>query len=724
MAFQIDGSDVKDPLTFAYEERATMRNTAMGWIVPSAYRSAIASFPAMTAAEFTLWKTADDGATHSIKCYAPNSNTLTTYSSVYIEYVSSGISTGLRYYDVQFRVYRISTASLPAFGAQEPSRTRSDQTNWGTFPQAVIGFGLAIHTPSSVWTGTLTAPTYPADGTGVGQLTISTTSGNYANVKEGMTVKIANSTTSYYTYARKVPTSTVLYIDGLSPGTIPISTGVTTATVYNQYLPWPRRFRYNAGSWYCNFDEAYTNQNQNFGPQAIMGPTAIKYIDGSTTFYFDGSDSVAWTPASTIASYLWTFPDATTASTATATWTTSTAYPNGTYVHLLVTDSNGATHEGHRLLFKFDSSNKPKLDFEVSDYGGEWGGGYSCTIKSARTEEATETYTTPGFNQCVLFGTTAYGSTVVDIGGNYSDRWNIWLDGYLTSYTTIPNGEFVNYEYTLKTIDALLESEHNFALTMDDNAGATSWLQMTNITLDNIVFHYCRWRSTILHCVDVFVDGSAATTAAKKYMDLQAGSMLNQLRQIYSWVVGGTVSVDWASGIHFEQDAIIAGTVASLPTAAVWFNGSAILAAENYSYETLANTYLRPSAQYIIYGVDYATPVGSRAPDDPVAHGGTLGQIPAGLAGTQTQLNTWSANMQDKINNTNGAREYPLATICRVDLTPQVTVSVDGSTYTIIPRSVTWEFDAESGFAMPTYICEKKPTASGMTGQSVTFTTL
>ena len=116
-AFQIDGSDVKDPIDFAYEERFTPFRNANGRIVVSAYYSAVASFNVMTSAQYALWIAEDDGLSHSIKCPHPESNTYTTFTGVRIQRIGGDFSTGIYAYDMEFRITRINTLSLPAFGA-------------------------------------------------------------------------------------------------------------------------------------------------------------------------------------------------------------------------------------------------------------------------------------------------------------------------------------------------------------------------------------------------------------------------------------------------------------------------------------------------------------------------------------------------------------------------------------------------------------------------------
>ncbi len=730
-SFQIDGSDVKNPANFAYEERYSPFENANGFMNVSAFRAAMATFNILTTAadQLQAWMAADDGASHSIKCPAPDSNTYTTYSNVRIKYVDSEISQSqngaVRFYRVTFRVSHISTDSLPAFGAQASATSFTVQTMHYTQPQAVIGMGLAVHIPATIWGGTVTDPTYPADGTGVGTLTVTaTSSGAYTALMEGMTVKLTNAagTASYWTYARKASgANNVLYIDGLGKNTL---SDVATFIVYAEFLPWPRRHRYSSPDWLVNFDETFANQTEALGPQAIVTGDSIFYVDGSVTFNFFGSGSRSWTPGETIASYAWVFPDGTTSSSADPTWATSTAYSSGAYTHLTVTDTDGQTHTRHWLIFKFDSTHPPKRDFEVTTLGGEWGGGWRCELQSPNTNLGS-TYGSAA-NHVILFGQTAYGSTVVDVGGNIAYRWNVWIDGYVTASSVEYSADHYLYTYTIETIDALLNSLDSFPLSMDDTASASpaTWLEMNPCTLDNIMIHCCRWRTTLMDVANIYLPETTATGRAKKFMDLSPGTIWEQLKQIYSWIVGGTVSVDWHGQVWAEQDALINSTITPTASAVLYETPTTIL--RPYLQGSRPAKFVLPVSKVTLYGVDYATPIGSRAPDDPIMHGGRKHEIPAGLHMTQTEANSWARYLRDKLNNTETARQYPTVGLIRVDCAPQNSLSVDGGTsYPLIIRAVSVEFDSENGMAFYSYECERYPILpSGVVGVAVDFFTI
>lgn len=116
MTFEIDGTPVKDPLDFSYEEAYSPFRSAFGIMTVSPFRSAVARFGAMTTSEFSAWAAADDGETHSIVCFSPTATSTISCSSVFIEYLGARISSGLAFYEAEFLVRRITTSDLGVFG--------------------------------------------------------------------------------------------------------------------------------------------------------------------------------------------------------------------------------------------------------------------------------------------------------------------------------------------------------------------------------------------------------------------------------------------------------------------------------------------------------------------------------------------------------------------------------------------------------------------------------
>src|SRR5512140_3112159 len=81
------------------------------------------------------------------------------------------------------------------------------------------------------------------------------------------------------------------------------------------------------------------------------------------------------------------------------------------------------------------------------------------------------------------------------------------------------------------------------------------------------------------------------------------------------------------------------------------------------------------TSQVTLYGETFdgttVTPIGARAPDDPIGYGKDREETPAGLLMTQAQALTWAAAMRAKKNNRYPSATFPLYGFWPLDPTPQ-----------------------------------------------------
>lgn len=607
---------------------------------------------------------------------------------------------------------------------------------------------LAVHKPRTIYTALVSSiPVWPTDGTGVGEIGFNTGSGTIAEVLAGMHLILGTSSGGRERdwrglRIRKAVSGTPFKVSAYAQGQFSIAAS-DYLTVLEDFRLWPKRHRYapsvsgatGAGGWVMDFEENYaaaTLNNVSYGPQAVLGCAAIKYAAGSQTFNFDGTRSIAHTAATSISSYLWTFPDGTTSASSTPTWATSTAYPDGRWVSLRVTDSAGLTHTGRRLLWKFDSSNKPYTAFVTDGMDVEWGGGASCEV---RVRGAALTTDFPPGAHVALFTASKYGATTVDIGGNFPNRENVVLEGWIREGTIHQEPESGDVTFTIATAHDELQRLFTFPVDLTHTAGTPAdWLTMKNLTLDRAALFICRWQSTILDVVDVtFVGNTAAATNTKKYQSLPAMQNLwSLLSENYAWLPGGTVSCDSQSGIYFEQDSIVAGNTSSQTS--MFTLGDA----DRRGLVEVEERDFNPNAQMTLYGVDSSTgsdiPIGSRAGDDPAAYAETLDEIPAGLMMTQAQANTWAGNLRAQRNNPYPKATIPLSGSWRIDPTPQSfiiwtpdssdlkRVPYNWGTKRLIVRRTHYDFVSEETAMLATVECE--PEIDGPDGVSVSFSNM
>lgn len=502
-----------------------------------------------------------------------------------------------------------------------------NQTNLRKFPQGFTSLHVAIHEPQVIATGAVTTPSsFPVDGTGIATLTSAGGITGFASVKPGMTLvpvyfsdqqhRRAIRVRKVMPNANTIPISAIGESDNL---TYLMGVSSNPVRILEEYRPWPKRQRYASSAWNIDYDVTYVAQNENFGPAALFGCTQVIYANGSQGFAYNSARSKTFTSGASLASRAWVFPDGTTSTSTNPTFTTSTAYPDGRYTQLTVTDSNGDTHVGHRLLFKFDDANPPPFQVVAMEIKGDFGSGCRATIR-ARSTSATgisEADIPPG-TKAVIFGNFKYGSTVANYGGNLIGQSNVLFDGWIIEGTIRQTETYGEFEFELGTIDALLENLYNFPIALDDTDGGTpaDWTEMNPVTINNSLWHLCRWRSTISEIVDVnLFDDPGADLAdicnvPKKYFDTQAGSLWAQMQEIYGWVLGGIVSADNQGSVYAEIDKAIG----SLGIGGRDVN---ILTADIIGNVEVRQSYTSPIAQVYLGAIQYDTIHENRIPADP-----------------------------------------------------------------------------------------------------------
>lgn len=571
--------------------------------------------------------------------------------------------------------------SVTGFTAGELTKLRAGKTYTPVY--------CAVHVPRTTLTATVASePTWPTDGTGAATLALSSISTplGAGAVKGGQKLQIGSDPRNVLRLRDGTATSPI-NIAATSASALNIQPG-DAVTVYEDYQIAAKRMRYDTSgsAWYVDYDLAYTDQNENIPPIAIAGPAAIAYGAGSQSFAFTGASSYGFNGAS-ITGHSWTFPDGSTSASETPTFSTSTAYPNGRWVEYTATDSNGKTQTTRRLLWKFDTANPPYTAFVVGQIAGEWGKGWGATV---RVMGAATTATFPVGAHVALFTAQTFAGSAANIGGNFPGRENILLEGWIVS-SAVKRDPFVGVvEFEIATAEALADKQYAFPIDLSDTTGTpASWLEMQNLTLDKGMAFLARYNSTLAEVVDVYLTGqqtptiTAASSDTIKFLNVPPDTLFGQARFIYDWLIGGTVGADSQSAIWCEQDAQIAKTWASLPTML------AMLPQDRRGNLELKEIHQKVAAQNTLYGIDYDTVVGSRAPDDPLDYGEKKESRDSRIHATQAQLNQWAGAMTAQQNNQWPNVHIETAGAYRVDPTPQSVITWT-PTSTEAPRYPAW----------------------------------
>lgn len=323
-------------------------------------------------------------------------------------------------------------------------------------------------------------------------------------------------------------------------------------------------------------DIEYEDQNEKYPPVAIMGPPAIAFIEPAVgcDIYFDGSRSYGLNGA-TIESYAWYFEETATPETSTEATPGWVHFPyeaaHDFFVHLVVTDSNGKQHHGHRWVRLFDPWDMPIEDFEVTSLSGSYDEGTWRASFVARdpTGQLSPMQFMDGAQIAVFSNNNAqaisfepnpnYNNAKLPFNPNYSYRDNLLFMGWVIGETIRRDPDTDDVSFEAVGTCGRMELIDQFPDTLEiptTTEHAENWWQADNLNLDLALYAHLKWRSTILDIVDVYLPqvvhtnwhpGTPWTTPGTtdyKIMrqDFPAGSLYEQCDQLMRAAVGRVLS--------------------------------------------------------------------------------------------------------------------------------------------------------------------------------------
>ena len=336
-----------------------------------------------------------------------------------------------------------------------------------------------------------------------------------------------------------------------------------------------------------DYDIEYDDQNEHYPPVAIMGPPVIGFIESLVGMdaYFDGSRSYGLN-GETIEIYDWYFEETATpeaSDEATPGWVHfGPDCAHDFAVHLIVTDTAGKQHHGHRWVRIFSEDDPPITEFEVTSLVGNYSDGtWRASIVARDHGGQLRPLRFMDGAQIAIF--TDNTETKLPANPNYPHRENLLFVGWVVGETIRrdPFTDDVAFEAvgTCGRMDLLDEYPDTFEIpTATEHA--TKWWEADNLNLDLALYAHLKWRSTIFDIVDVFLPqvayanwhpGTPWTVATTAYrimrQDFQAGSLYQQCDQLMHAGLGRALS-DRCGSVFFRIDPQVYPTEyrADLPT--------------------------------------------------------------------------------------------------------------------------------------------------------------
>lgn len=250
---------------------------------------------------------------------------------------------------------------------------------------------------------------------------------------------------------------------------------------------------------------AYSDQNQYKAPTPIMGAdTAIPYsagsmiLDGTNSYVVDDDDITAWSwkiynggvqSGSTITSgsFVWTFP------------------APGSYVAelTLTGESANAVTTGHRNIYVYDeSAYAPVTQFSIDSMTGDREqGGWNAEITMWDNAQFPAVRDRA---KVILIADDYYGGSAVSFG-QMANNERVLMVGWIS-------GESISYNFDYSKIKFDVQGAHYWLQqvvgpsTFLENIGYTpnAWTGMRTLTMDKVIWHFLRWRSTGCEVLDVY----------------------------------------------------------------------------------------------------------------------------------------------------------------------------------------------------------------------------
>jgi len=350
--------------------------------------------------------------------------------------------------------------------------------------------------PNVIYTARLNG--VPTSTDMVGSIDYNTGVGTLADVLVDMTMLVgttAGASDLGICRIRKAPTSSIFYIGELSHIDWQADCYLTIADDYDIL---PKHIKIVDGEFLIDYEEAYTDQHEEFEPVVNMGGHVVIPFSGNpVTLERDASNS--WVFGATIASYAWTAPGSsniTNPNTATPTFEWDA---EGNYViYCTATTSEGKTYRGMRYVFVKDIN-------EINTY-----------LHTVRVNEGKDVYFEVQMTEnadltnmvarafTILFAKDYYDSQVESIGYCEGEE-NVVSVGRISDDAMSFNEETGNVEITIQGWKYWLAKITTFPTGLERAINTPSlWTDMPDLNIDRAIFHLLRYRSTVLRFCDFY----------------------------------------------------------------------------------------------------------------------------------------------------------------------------------------------------------------------------
>ena len=331
--------------------------------------------------------------------------------------------------------------------------------------------------------------------------------------------------------------------------------------LYHDYPVFPVFPRIDAaGVFYKDYDVAYTDENEDPIPVAIMGPDWAGFlVAGTAVATLDASDSYAIKAGATVNTWAWVAEPAAGAviddAVAETTFVTFSA-TGFWWIKLTVTDDNGKSDYTRRLFWVHDASYPP-----IFISGFSFNNTYDSSISTGqfvvRDDQADED-TIPDETRLLVWSDDKLDGIQSYQGGWTGRQMSKW-GGYAIggSLRRTPGRSEMQFEAEGAT--SILDRSQIYSIALEYASDPSAWWQYGDggITVTQAIHHLWRYHSTLFNVRDVILPTSNALRA--KYVeDFEKDTLLMQAKNLsYEHGIFANVCYNEAGIIYVEPDAQI-----------------------------------------------------------------------------------------------------------------------------------------------------------------------
>ncbi|MHB0964875.1 MAG: hypothetical protein ACYC36_00340 [Bellilinea sp.] len=585
---------------------------------------------------------------------------------------------------------------------------------------------LAILKPATVYSARINQATFNDP---LAEITYDTGTGTLASVLPGMTLYVGSAAGGYdkgIFRIRKAPSATVFYIGETSEIAWADNDYLT---VVDEFGLWPRHLRLVGPTAYMDYDIGYSDQHALLAPYPILGPDAVLWLPTGGTVQFLPDASASWVLGSTISSYLWAAPGASATLNLNSATPTITYNAAGSYrVSCLVTAANGKTATGYRTVRVFSDAAQPVTQFELLSCAGSYeGGGWEFSVRMFAEAAIADVRDRA---RVILFARDWYGSAAGGLGPVMGYE-NIIASGWIDGESVSVQSDIGLVEFTVQGPQFWLEQMPGYPVGIErTSAAATAWTQLQGLTVDHGLWHLLHWRSTASLCMDAYLQGD---TRSLPVAEAPATSIWAQLETLGFQTILAKPVCDRYGRLYCQTDTQF------LPTAA----RASIPVVQEITRDDWSGTInveratSRRCAMLQLSGIqdDTGGPLMSWARGGVFTLYGTAQSVENLLLDNQADANALAGNYFAWLNNEFPNVDLGLAQNNRmIGIAPRQRIALSlaagdtprGLTWVsknLLPRRVSYEFDAKSGHLTVQLECEAESGGTGaIDGQTVIIT--